>query len=44
MDWSVLPGRSLNDTPYHLSSSPLSELDPKELDVKTRISFHLGNG
>ncbi len=39
MDWSVLPGRSLNDTPHILF--PLSELDPKQLDVKSWVSFHL---
>ena len=42
MDWSVLPDRSLNDTPDILY--PLSELDPKELDVKTWVLFHLATG
>jgi hypothetical protein len=40
MDWSVLPGGSLNDTPIFLF--PLSEVDPKQLDVNCWISFHRG--
>jgi hypothetical protein len=39
MDWSVFPGRSLNDT-SQIFLFPLSEPDPKELDVNCRISFH----
>src|ERR1700735_3196363 len=38
MDWSVLPSRSLNDTPH--IPLPLSGLDPKQLDVNGWISFH----
>jgi hypothetical protein len=39
MDWSVFPGRSLNDT-SQIFLFPLSEPDPKELDVNCWISFH----
>lgn len=38
MEWSVLPGRSLNDTPY--ISNPTLWADPTVLDVIGGISFH----